>query len=272
VIETDAEPPTLRARAARGLPLDPRATVDAHAHLGGFPMIHAPFSDTAGLLASMDRIGIGTTCLSSSHAICADYRRGNDEAAAAVRAHPERFVGYGVINPHYPEDLDREVARCLDELGLWGIKLHPAIHEYPPDGPSYQRVYAQLQERGGVILSHSFGDAPLLDRLATAYPDVVFIQGHAAGAHDGRTPSPYVAVLRAHPNVYLDTTLSGVRQGGIETLVEAAGADQLLFATDAPFLDNAHQVGRITHAQIAEEDKRKILGLTMRRLLGRSST
>jgi predicted TIM-barrel fold metal-dependent hydrolase len=260
---------TIQERAGRGLPLTDLAVVDAHAHLGPFPMIHGPFADAAGLLASMDRIGIRLTCVSSSYAICSDYRRGNDEVAAVVRAHLERFAGYAVINPHYPEDIDRELARCLDELGFWAVKLHPAIHQYPPDGPAYHRVYAAMNERGGVILSHGFGEARDLDRLCAAYPNVVFIQGHEAGAYDGRLPSPFVSLLRERPNVYLDTTLSIVRYGAIEALVEAAGAERLLFATDVPFIDNAHQLGRITHARIAEADKRKILGENMRRLLGR---
>ena len=260
---------TIQDRAALGLPLTSLPVIDAHAHLGPFPMIHAPFADASGLLASMDRIGIQTTCVSSSYAICADYRRGNDEVAVAVHAHPDRFVGYAVINPHYQEDIERELARCLDELGFWAVKLHPAIHQYPPDGPAYHRIYAWMEERGGVILSHTFGDARDLDRLSAAYPNVVFIQGHGAGAYDGRMPSPFVPLLRERDNIYLDTTLSIVRNGAIETLVEAAGADRLLFATDVPFLDNAHQIGRITHAEIPDEAKRMILGGNAERLLNR---
>ncbi|MGI8484186.1 MAG: amidohydrolase family protein [Thermomicrobiales bacterium] len=260
---------TIQARAAQGLPFDDVLIIDAHAHLGSFPMIHAPFSDASGLLGSMNRIGIRTTCLSSSYAICSDYVRGNDEVAATVRAYPGRFLGYAVINPNYPEEIERELGRCLDDLGFWGVKLHPDIHRYPPDGPSYLRVYAYMNERGGVILSHAFGDVRLLDRLSATYPNVVFIQAHEGGAYDGRTPSPYVPLLRERENVYLDTTLSIVRAGAIERLVDDSGADRLLFATDVPFLDNAHQLGRITHARISEEDKRKILGVNMQRLLAR---
>ena len=260
---------SIQDRATRGLRFDDLPVIDAHAHLGPFAMIHAPYSDAAGLLASMDQIGITLTCLSSSWAICSDYRRGNDEVAAAVRAHPGRFAGYAVINPHYPDDIELELNRCLDNLDFWAVKLHPAVHEYPPDGPAYHRVYAQIQERGGVILSHSFGDAQTLGRLGAAYPKVTFIQAHSGGAYDGRTPSPFAPLLRDRDNIYMDVTLSIVRFGGIETLVEAASADRLLFATDVPFLDNAHQLGRITHARIDEADKRKILGLNMRGLLSR---
>lgn len=260
---------TIQELAARGVPLVDMLVIDAHAHLGPFPMIHAPHADAAGLLTSMDQIGVRLTCISSSYAICADYRRGNDEVAAVVRAYPDRFAGYAVINPHYPEDLETELARCLDGLGFWAVKLHPAIHQYPPDGPAYHRVFAWMNERGGVILSHTFGDAQDLDRLSATYRNVVFVQGHEAGAYDGRTPSPFAPLLRERENVYLDTTLSTVRFGALETLVEAAGADRLLFATDVPFIDNAHQLGRITHARLSDEDKRKILGENVLRLIER---
>ena len=129
------------------------------------------------------------------------------------------------------------------------VKLHPTWHAYPPDGPGYLRVYAYLQERKGVVLSHTFGSAPILDKLSAAYPDVTFIHAHVGGGYDGRLPNPWVPLMRERPNVYLDTVLSVVHFGGFEALVEAAGADKLLMGTDAPFEDNAHQIGRVTHAR-----------------------
>jgi uncharacterized protein len=258
---------TIQERAARGIPLADDLVIDGHAHYGWCSSVHAAHSDAEGLIDSMDRIGIRTACISSLMALDSDFRRGNDEVADAMRRYPGRFAGYAALNPNYPGEIDAELSRCLDGLGFWAAKLHPGFHNYPSDGPIYHRVYAQMQERRGAVLSHAFGGAETLARLAETYPDVLFIEAHWAGSYDGRRADPFISLLRERDNVYTDTVLSRVAYGGIEGLVEQVGADKLIFGTDAVFESNAHQIGRITHARLSEEDKLKILGLNMQRIM-----
>ncbi|MGC9347481.1 MAG: amidohydrolase family protein [Anaerolineae bacterium] len=258
---------TIKTSALSGWSLVNYQVIDAHAHLGIWPTIHAAYGDAEGLLASMDRIGIETACLSTFQALGGDYRRGNDLAAEVQARYPGRFLGYGVINPNYQDDIEREVARCLDDLDLLGIKLHPTSHACPPDGPAYQRVYAMMQVRRGLVLSHTYGDPSTLERIAAGYPDVTFILAHAAATYEPEMAESLAVVMEARPNVYLDTCLSRVYYGDLERWVAAAGADRLLFGSDVPFNDNAHQIGRVTHADISEEDKRAILGGNMAALI-----
>jgi hypothetical protein len=260
---------TIAERASRGMPLSDLTVIDAHGHLGPSSLVHTAYNTAEDLLDSMNRIGIRRACVSSLLALHVDYRRGNDQMAEIVRRYPDRILGYAVINPNYPEAIERELTRGLDTLGLGAVKIHPSWHAYPADGPAYQRVYAYMNERGGVILSHTFDSPAVLAAISAAYPNVSFIHAHVGGGHDGRTPSPWAPLLRDRDNVYLDTVLSVVSFGGIEKLVEAVGADKLLFGTDGAWMDNAHQIGRITHADISDEDKKKILGLNMQRILSR---
>jgi hypothetical protein len=262
-------PRTIESSARLGEPLIGDRVIDAHAHLGICPAIHAAYGDAKGLLASMDRIGIETTCLSTFQALSGDYRRGNDLAAEVQWRYPGRFLGYGVINPNYPGAIEREVARCLDDLHLLGIKLHPTEHAYPPDGPAYHRVYTMMQVRRGLVLSHTFGDPGTLERIAAGYPDVTFIVAHVAATYEPKLAEALAVVMNACPNVYLDTCLSRVYYGDVERWVEAVGADRLLFGSDVPFNDNAHQIGRVTHAHIPEVEKRVILGGNMASLIAR---
>jgi hypothetical protein len=260
---------TIQERAARGLPLDDVLIIDAHAHFGDCSQVHAPFGSAEGMLASMERIGIRTTCISAHMAIGSDYHWGNDQVAEAMRRYPERFAGYVFINPNYPQDIEAEIARGMDQLGLWAVKIHPSINEYPPDGPAYQRVYAIMQERKGLVLSHTFGKAEILDKLSATYPDVTFINAHIGGGYDGRQPASWVPLVRERPNVYVDIVASPVPYGGLAKLAAEVGADKILFGTDTPFCDTAHQIGKVTHARLSDEDKRKILGLNTQRLMER---
>jgi hypothetical protein len=220
----------------------------------------------------MDRIGIQVACISSFQALCSDPILGNDHVAEAVWRYPGRLLGYATINPNYPHLIEAELHRCLDTLGLFAVKLHPTWHAYPPDGPAYHRVYAAMQVRRGLVLSHTFGDPGTLDRLAAGYPDVVFMVAHTGATYEPRLAESIAVVMAARPNVYLDTCLSRVLYGDLARWVEAVGADRLVFGSDVPFNDNAHQIGRVTHAVIPEDAKRAILGETMARLIDRSGS
>ena len=195
-----------------------------------------------------------------------DVHRGNDEVTDAVRRYPGCFAGYAVINPKDPFPVESELERCLDGGGHWAVKIHPSFHSYPSDGPAYQRVYAWMQHRAGVVLSHIYESPAVLANLCAKYPEVVFIMAHAGG-YDGRMPYPFARVLRECPNALADITLSVVPFGGLETLADECGIEKLLFASDTPFLDNAHQLGRVTHARLTVKQKRQILGLNMQGLL-----
>ena len=48
----------------------------------------------------------------------------NDQLAAAVRTMPERFQGFAALPTPSPERAAKELARCIQELGLHGAMLH----------------------------------------------------------------------------------------------------------------------------------------------------
>jgi predicted TIM-barrel fold metal-dependent hydrolase len=75
-----------------------------------------------------------------------------------------------------------------------------------------------------------------------------------------------IKALRDAPTVYLDTSGSVVDDGVVEMAVRLLGADRLLFACD---MSLTASVGRMRSAELSEEDRRKILGGNMQRILNR---
>ena len=89
-----------RDMVLQGLPVSGLDIVDAHNHLGpyfNFP-VHRGGS-AQSMIERADTIGVGIMCVSAHAAIGPDMTLGNDEAEAAVRAHPERICGYVSIKP-----------------------------------------------------------------------------------------------------------------------------------------------------------------------------
>jgi predicted TIM-barrel fold metal-dependent hydrolase len=87
----------------------------------------------ADRLASMDEAGIDVAVLSLTTPgvqnldaeVAVDLARSsNDHLAAAVQTMPERFQGFATLPTPSPERAAKELARCIQELGLHGAMLH----------------------------------------------------------------------------------------------------------------------------------------------------
>ena len=68
--------------------------------------------------------------------------------------------------------------------------------------------------------------------------------------------------------MYLELCLSACPRGLVEQLVAAGLEDKIIWGSDAVFLDQASQLGRVLFADISPEAKRKILGRNAQKALG----
>jgi predicted TIM-barrel fold metal-dependent hydrolase len=255
------------ALAGRSLRDVPGLTViDGHCHLGPYSAFWQPGNDAAGLVRTMDRIGIEQACVFASLAIALDMRAGNDLTLAAARGFPDRLLPYAVPDPNCGERaVAEELQRCFD-AGVRGVKLHTQLAAYPFDGPGYEPAFALADEHRLPLISHGTGSPETLRRVARAHPHAHFVVAHG-GAGLGPGALDLVQVAREEPNVYLDLTSSVGRFGAFEAMVEAAGADKLTYGSDMPWMCASHQVGRVLLARIPDDAKRHILGGTLASLL-----
>jgi len=244
--------------------------IDAHAHLGPTVGFYIPTPDAASMVAMMDRLGISMTGIASHLAVSADYARGNDLTAEAVRSFPGRLYGYVVPNARYPEAILPELQRGYQELGLCAIKLHPTLHGYGVLQPYCEPIWRFAQERGAVILIHTWeGDErcrpAAFGQLAEAYPEVSFLLGHSGGTVMGRREA--VEVVKARANVYLEICSSTLTSAELEWMVGQVGAQRIIYGTDCPWLDPRFVLGKVAYANLSDEQLRLILGENIARLL-----
>ena len=74
-------------------------------------------------------------------------------------------------------------------------------------------------------------------------------------------------LLENYPNVYLDTSLVALEDGGMEATVARYGAERLLFGTDFPERYPESSILQLIHAEISDDDKRKIGAGNFKRLI-----
>ena len=104
-----------------------------------------------GRVEAMDAAGIDVSILSvvtpATQALPAPdavvlAREANDQAAEAVRAHPDRFRAFATLPTGDPQAAAAELERCATELGHVGVMVHGRTGTRTLDDPAYDDLFA----------------------------------------------------------------------------------------------------------------------------------
>lgn len=266
-------------------------------------------------LADMDRLGIDVQALSPSpgqYFYFTDAEVGrhaartvNDGIAAAVAAHPDRFVGMGTVPLQEPALAVEEMRRCAGELDLRGIEISSNVNGVDLHDARFRPFWAAAEELGILVFIHPLGFThaqrmseyyfnnlignPLESALAVghlifggvldAHPGLKICVAHGGGYipgywgrmdHAWRVRTDCSEHCRHEPSSYLrrlwlDTLVFDRDQ--LDSLVRTHGADRLCLGTDYPF-DMAEPDPVEFHARLSPAEQAKILGLNAADLLG----
>ena len=166
-----------------------------------------------------------------------DVEIGNDAMLSLAAAEHGRVAVYVVVNPNDSDHALREIDRCVAR-GAIGLKLAASRRA---DDPLLDPVMRAAARHGLPVLHHIWqhrrrewpgqeaSDGVELGRLAARHPNVDFMLAHIGGGGDYR--HTYAAV-RDLPNVYLDTSGSGVDRGMLDGALEAVGPRRIVWGSD----------------------------------------
>jgi hypothetical protein len=198
--------------------------------------------------------------------LIASVPRDEDSVAAAVAAHPDRFVGFFMLDPSADDAFER-AQRAVRDRGMRGICLFPAMHHTALDDRRVRRVVeAAAAQPGTAVFVHCgvlsvgvrrklglastfdlrLGDPLGVARLATAFPGVPFIIPHFGA---GLFREALMAADQC-PNIHLDTSSSngwikyapGLTLADVfKTALAVVGPSRLLFGTDSSFFPRGWQ-------------------------------
>ncbi len=265
----DREP--LLARAQAGQPLDNIVVIDAHAHWlqdgakgAGYTM---PRGDADHMVPRIKRLGIDKVVTASWLGIWGFYDCGNETTVQMIQRYPDIIVGYATLDPSDP-NFERDIEYWHLEKGLKGLKPYFPRYQIPYDDERYLPWWEFANEYHLFALLHASSNFNAEVRnLATRFPNVSFLLAHSGGSFP--LARDRIKLARELPNVFLEITLTPVCHRIIELLVEGAGADRVVFGTDAPMRDPIPQFGWVVYSRLTTEQKRKVLGENMLRILDR---
>ncbi|BBI32885.1 metal-dependent hydrolase [Cohnella abietis] len=244
--------------------------IDMHTHMGAFYGTYLPEAKLETMIQTMERENI-EWIISAPHSALFDPIGGNSEILGAMKQYPDKIYGYYVVNPHYDHDLERDLAEFDRVGGYVGFKVLPDYHKYPLTGEKFRRIYEFANERGLLLLSHTWGHSPynppqMIAELASEYTNINFLLGHSA---PGETDYA-IELAKTQPNVYLELCDTGRLNGMIGKMVREASSEKVLFGTDFPWYDPNYMLGSVLFSGIGDDDIRNIIHHNAVRLLANS--
>lgn len=267
-----------------------------HAHL--FPKNTKPNGAIDCLKALLDECEIeGAVCFSPFWHQMDMYAHTTGQnpcewVADALKNEPN-LVGFGTVD--FDKNNLKDQVKKIKDLGLYGIKIHPAAQEVKIDSPKLFEVYEEAEKQGLFISFHTglhwhrISDYQMLlfDEVAYNFPKLRFSMEHIGGYsffreallimnNNSRSEIPHV--YAGWTSIAMETDEMGnTRQGAwsltdddLCTLVHQAGYKTSIFGLDTPYkgIEQTQQaIERIKNLPITEDAKRGILGENLKRVL-----
>lgn len=241
------------------------AVFDTHLHIG--TAAHSGRRQPAGdILRQMDGRGVDRA-LAIPFPVVEDERAAHDEIGAAVKAHPDRFVGAACLHPRQPVAQFRaELRRCREEYGFVALKMQPQFHGLNPSPECADFVYEEAVALRMAIIAHTGSGIPFalpsafMD-AARSHPSLPFVLAHSGGS--GLFAAEAVTAADFCPNIYLE--LSTLMPNHVLAVLARVPSARLMIGSDLP--ENLDvEIAKILWLDVPAEDKRNILSGTASRL------
>ena len=188
--------------------------------------------------------------------------------ARTVADAPERFTGLGTLHPD-SEDLEVEIEEILT-LGLRGVKLHPDIQAVAIDDARMKRIYALCAGRLPILMhtgDHRFdySNPNRMEPILKEYPNLTVIGAHFGG---WSVWDDAIRRLAGYQNLLVDcsSTLYAVTPARARELIDAYGAERVLFGTDYPMWYPESEIDLFMKIDLTEAERRAILSENAARL------
>ena len=240
--------------------------IDAHNHLGGPDKGDGMSQSADDIITRMDAAGIDKAVVFpfNDEDPGISFSRSNDQIHSDVAGNPDRLIGFGRLDPNHGEQAVAEARRCVVELGLSGIKLHPHAQKFAIDSATVYRIagwVADVRPDIPIIFDNGKPASPnqLIGDLADTFPDVTFILAHMRGGD-------FIEVTAAHDNIYIQTT--GVPQVEVvQQCVDELGANRVMMGSDSPYHSMEDEVKKVEALQLSEAEKLMVFNGTAKNVL-----
>ena len=224
--------------------------IDAHMHLGDFPVFGESISDSQ-LINLMDKYDIEKAVVSALP---------NKLTQDALKSYPNRFIGLVRVNPHDSESPEL-IMKSVKYWGFKGVKLNPLFNNFLPDSKIVHPVMDEAAKLHLPVLIHC-GHPPWslpwsFERLADRYPDVTIIMAHMGHGHIVYINGA-IDVAEDYPNIMVDTA-GMTMHTKIKEAVLRLGVERVMYGSDTPLGHPGWEIPKVKVAGLISEELEYVL-------------
>jgi predicted TIM-barrel fold metal-dependent hydrolase len=224
-----------------------------------------------------------------------ELKSSNQEIADIIKRNPNKFIGFGSVNPNRDEEYVEKKLLEINALGLKGIKMLPTLQFFSPtENKNFERICEYCERNKKVLLYHTGCDpgpweVPELSEDANpkylkpvleSYSPIIVL-AHA-GSYSAYKPGIWfeeaLELGKDFGNVYFDSAAVSnfiFSEKILKRIREELGLERLLYGSDYPVVfesDMTYEVNVVKSCKhLNEDEKKNILGLNAARILNLSS-
>ncbi len=176
-----------------------------------------------------------------------ESKSNNNSVVEFVNSYPDKFIGYAGVDPHKGMHAIEELKHAVNQLGLKGAAIDPALAQIYVNDAKYYPVYSKCCELDIPIVITTgpvtFVPNAVIDHVAPRYIDFVardFPELKIIVSHGGYPwVNEMIIVAQRNKNVYVEISEYEFFPQA-EFYIQAANtiiSDKLLYASAHPFVD-----------------------------------
>ncbi len=223
------------------------------------------------LLASMDSNGIDKSVIVPVQPNTYHLEPQNEVIAVTQTRYPDRFIGFCRIDPRQGGDAVTELRRCVLQLGLKGLMLHPMEEGYTINEDHAVRLVKEAGSLGvPTIIAAGYpwlSHASQIRSLAEQAEEATIIMSHGGQINiSGLAQADAFLALEMCSNLYIGT--NGVyRQDFLEECIDTFGSARVLFTSMSPVFHQGFELDRVNSIKMDEANRPSVLGGNIIRIL-----
>jgi predicted TIM-barrel fold metal-dependent hydrolase len=222
------------------------------------------------LLASMDSNNIDKSVIVPVQPKTYRLEPQNEAIAVTQARYPNRFIGFCRVDPRQEEAIT-ELRRCVLQLGLKGLLLHPIEEGYTINEDYAVRLMKEAGSLGvPVIVAAGYpwvAHALQIRSVAEQAEEATIIMSHGGQINiSGLAQADAFLAMETCSNLYIGT--NGVyRQDFLEECIDAFGPGRVLFTSMSPVFHQGFELDRVNSIKMEEAARPWVLGGNMIRIL-----
>jgi len=220
-----------------------------------------------------------------------ELKSSNQEIADLVKGNPDKFIGFGSVNPNKDENYVETKLEEISTFGFKGIKMLPTLQLFSPiENKNFEKICEYCEKNKKVLLYHTGCDPgpwenpelsedanpKYLKPILESYSPIIIL-AHT-GSYSAYKPGIWFEEAfelgKSFDNVYFDSAAASsfiYSERILKKLRDEVGLDRLLYGSDYPVVwgsDMKYEVDVIRGCEyLTEDEKENILGLNAAKIL-----